>query len=111
MLKEVKDKGLANQRLLQPPFTGAQDKCGDLEVVTLKVDKKNKKHFFIRIKGRSCHQLFRLYGFLFDTWVKTGVPFDEFVLIKEGRHYYAEITYTDVKDSRLRVSVIQVSHV
>lgn len=111
MLKEVKDARLVSERLTRPPFTGAQKKCGELNVEVMKLDKQNKHRMFLRIKGRSCHQLFILYGFLFDTWVKTGVPFDEFVLIKEGRHYYAEITYTDVKDARLRVSVIQVSHV
>ena len=106
MLKEVKDIRLVSERLTQPPFTGVRKKCGDLEVEVMKLDKENKHRMFLRIKGTSCHQLFRLYGFLFDKWVKTGIPFDEYVLIKEGRDYYAEITYTSVKDSRLRVSVI-----
>ena len=106
MLKEVKNPVLVSERLTKPPFAGAQKKCGELKVEVMKLDKQDKHRMFLRIKGRSCHQLFRLYGFLFDTWVKTGFAFDEYTLIKEGRSYYAEISYTDVKDARLRVSVI-----
>ena len=72
----------------------------------MKLDKQDKHRMFLRIKGRSCHQLFRLYGFLFDTWVKTGFAFDEYTLIKEGRHHYAEISFAPVKDCKLKVSVI-----
>ena len=106
MLREVKDPYEIGARLVKPPFNGICLKCGTLDVEKMLLDKKDKHHMFLRVKGKSCHQLFRLYGFIFDQWVKTGFAFDEFILIRDGNKYYAEVTYTNPKDARLRVSVV-----
>jgi hypothetical protein len=90
-------------------FQGYQEKVERVEVREFKTDDTGKQLRFVRIACTSCHQVFMLYGFMFDKWVHHGLPFDEFVMVKRrvrGRYeYYAEIYFAQPEESRLSVSV------
>jgi hypothetical protein len=106
MLKTITDPLALSKLLRCEPFQGIQHKCGVVKVVTYKVDDAHPERWTVRLACSSCHQVFRMYGYLWDKWLHTGRPFDEFRLVKEERKYYADISYAALEDSRLRVSVV-----
>jgi hypothetical protein len=106
MIVMYKDALSRSRVLRRELFEGYLDKVGRLYVEDYRADDENENIWSARFRCASIHQVFMLYGFLWDKWLKTGRAFDEFVLVKRGRYYYAEVYYVNPEDSRLRVAIV-----
>ena len=106
MMEVCKDALSRGRVLRRELFDGYMDKVGRLYVEEYKLDTDNKDKWSARFRCKTPHQVFMLYGFLWDKWLKTGVAFDEFILVKRDRKYYAEVYYNTPAVCRLRVAVV-----
>ena len=106
MLKEITDKQSRKHLFEQKPFLGMQHKCGRVTLQSYKADSNDARLWMVRLGCQSCHQVFKLYGYMWDWWLQSGKAFDEFRLVKSHGRYYADIFFAPPEDSRLKVSVI-----
>lgn len=106
MLRNINDKTEMAAVLTDRHFSGFQCNEGWPKVVWLKRDDDRKDVWAVKLRSKTPHLLFRIYGWLWDKWLQRGLPFDEFIFIKDNdRYYYAEIYFTEPCNSRLRISV------